>query len=214
VFDAHVIEELRCMARNGRSVADMARTAYRHSRVPFDQFAVPVIACFREAFAIGLHPLMDSLSNWISSGGTADDELELQLLPLIEATRSHWDFEPVLCAVVLQSFDIQRLAAFYTAVGIGLSEITTMTVDGQLTEPMRYAANVGGVEFTIRQSEPCQEPVRSVNIGFRIHDLDAAILRVTAMGGQILSPVHETAYGRRTVLEDPDGHRVELTDAQ
>ena len=47
--------------------------------------------------------------------------------------------------------------------------------------------------------------------GFRISNLDQTIATLEQSGAKIISPPKDTPWGRRAVVDDPDGHRVELT---
>ena len=50
-----------------------------------------------------------------------------------------------------------------------------------------------------------------VRLGFAVRSLDQAIEAAVAVGGKLLTPPEDSTWGRRAVLADPDGYRVELT---
>jgi len=51
---------------------------------------------------------------------------------------------------------------------------------------------------------------RDVMLNFRVDDLDALIVRISAAGGQMLGDVQEEPYGKFAWLVDPDGTKIEL----
>jgi len=54
-------------------------------------------------------------------------------------------------------------------------------------------------------------PTSSVRIGFAVPSVDEAYHALLATGGQSVSSPKDSARGRRAVVADPEGHRVELT---
>jgi lactoylglutathione lyase len=47
--------------------------------------------------------------------------------------------------------------------------------------------------------------------GWCVPDIDPAYAALVAAGGASVSPPKDSPWGRRAVVGDPDGHRVELT---
>ena len=47
-------------------------------------------------------------------------------------------------------------------------------------------------------------------VGFSVPSLDVAISALSDFPGVVLSPPKDSQWGRRAVVADPDGHRVEL----
>jgi len=48
-------------------------------------------------------------------------------------------------------------------------------------------------------------------IGFQIENIDKVVETLENSGMKILSPLQDNAWGRRVVIQDPDGRAVELT---
>ena len=61
-----------------------------------------------------------------------------------------------------------------------------------------------------------EQPVSTATrIGFVVADVDDVASRVGAVaGGKIVVVPKDSEWGRRAVVADPDGHRVELTNHQ
>lgn len=51
-----------------------------------------------------------------------------------------------------------------------------------------------------------------IRLGFTTVVLDAVLKAMTDYGGQIVTPATVTPWGRRAVLIDPEGHKVEITE--
>jgi len=49
-----------------------------------------------------------------------------------------------------------------------------------------------------------------VALSFSVDDIDAAVARFEAAGAKVLRGVADEAFGRRAVLEDPDGRTIEI----
>lgn len=112
--------------------------------------------------------------------------------------------------LVLRSADIHRSAAFYRALGL------PMVPERHGNGPEHYAAVADGFVFEVYPLGPGGAPTTGVRLGFRIDTADClAALAAAAVeaGGSVASAPHESPWGRRTVLRDPDGHTVELTVA-
>lgn len=65
--------------------------------------------------------------------------------------------------------------------------------------------------FEIYPLGDCDPPKASARIGFAVPSVDDAYTALLNAGGQSVSPPKDSPWGRRAVIADPDGHRVELT---
>jgi lactoylglutathione lyase len=113
---------------------------------------------------------------------------------------------PALSLVVLQSADIEAAKVFYSR--LGMSFVQEQYGQG----PRHYSAILGPLVLEIY---PCQEnnmptPVR---IGFHVARLDEILESLRVNGTRIIRPAQDSPWGRRAVVEDPDGNRVELASA-
>ena len=110
---------------------------------------------------------------------------------------------PTLALIVLQSADVESAKDFYSLLGMSFVE----EQHGQ--GPRHYSANLGGLVLEIY---PCQgsTSISSLRIGFRVPSLDRTLDMLRRRGARIVREAKDSPWGRRAVVEDPDGNRVEL----
>src|SRR5690349_21027793 len=112
---------------------------------------------------------------------------------------------PRLNLVVLRVADLERAVAFYRAVGI------TFERHAHGAGPQHYAAESGGFVFELYAATAEQPVNASTRVGFAVDDVDVIAARLAGIdGARIISPPKDSEWGRRAVVADPDGHRVEL----
>jgi len=107
--------------------------------------------------------------------------------------------------VVLRSTDIARAAQFYSKIGIQF----TRHQHGK--GPEHYAVQLGEAVFELYPLAPSGGPsTLGTRIGFSVPSLDTVIEALREYPTAITSPPKDSEWGRRAVLTDPDGHRIEL----
>ena len=107
--------------------------------------------------------------------------------------------------LVIRSPDIDRSARFYQLLGL------VFTKHAHGTGPVHYAAELGSAVFEIYPRGDEKDSTSRTRLGFRVPNLDQTIATLQQSGAKIVSSPKDTAWGRRAVVDDPDGHRVELT---
>lgn len=110
--------------------------------------------------------------------------------------------------VVLRSPDLARAAAFYT----GLLGIEFMR-HRHGTGPEHYAAELSGGVFELYPVSAEGLSTLGTRIGFRVPSVDKALERLAECPEAVVSAAKDSEWGRRAVVKDPDGHRVELVEA-
>lgn len=109
--------------------------------------------------------------------------------------------------LVLRAHDPARLAAFYSR--LGLNFVRHRHGSG----PEHFASeNAGGV-FEIYPAREPDGPSRQVRLGFAIADVRQTVAQLSASGVEIVTAPAASPWGLRAVVADPEGHRVELTEA-
>ncbi|MCI4326442.1 MAG: VOC family protein [Thermoplasmata archaeon] len=109
--------------------------------------------------------------------------------------------------------DLERSRQFYTA-GLGLVAGRTgrMAAGGvwlELTDPDSHAI----LELNFYPGEPpYREGDELDHLGFRVADLDGAVLRLTGLGARVRIPAFKEGESRLAFLSDPDGVWIELTE--
>jgi lactoylglutathione lyase len=113
---------------------------------------------------------------------------------------------PVLCnLIVLRSRDLDRAHSFYRA--LGLSFVRHSHGSG----PIHLASESAGQVFEIYPLTDDVAPTSSTRVGFAVPSVDAAYASLLTAGGISVTPPKNSQWGRRAVVADPDGHRIELT---
>ena len=113
---------------------------------------------------------------------------------------------PFLNLLVLRAPDIEEAQRFYTLLGI------SFTRHAHGTGPEHFAASVGSVVFEIYPQTESTKSTTSVRIGFKVRDLDDLLSRLAKGGAKVVSAPADSEWGRRAVVADPIGHKIELLE--
>ena len=112
-----------------------------------------------------------------------------------------------LCLAVLRSADIARAVAFYSRLGLRFSQ------HRHGSGPDHFSAELPGAVFEIYPAAPNGPSTLGTRVGFQVPSVDAALAALEDYHGAVLSPAKDSEWGRRAVVADPDGHRVELLES-
>lgn len=110
--------------------------------------------------------------------------------------------------VVIRSGNIDQAAVFYQQ--LGLSFIKHQHGTGL----EHFASDMGCITFEIYPCTPGTVPTTATRLGFQVTSVDAIVWELKKHGASIISPPANSPWGRRAVVADPDGHRIELTQLQ
>ena len=110
--------------------------------------------------------------------------------------------------VVIRSTDLSRAEAFYNVLGIFFEK------EAHGSGPEHLCGGAYGALLEIYPLAPNQRPTTSVRIGFSVDNVDADIERLTKLGIDVVKQPHDTKWGRRAVVRDPEGHTIELVTPQ
>jgi catechol 2,3-dioxygenase-like lactoylglutathione lyase family enzyme len=103
--------------------------------------------------------------------------------------------------LVLRCTDIERAREFYEALGL------VLVAEQHRAGPRHYSTTIGG---TVLELYPQRGPeTRGVRLGLSLSDLAAALSAVERVGGKVVRT--EAAQTPSAIVEDPDGHTIELT---
>src|SRR5690349_9833084 len=107
--------------------------------------------------------------------------------------------------VVLRSSDIVRAAAFYSCLGLQFSQ------HRHGNGPSHYACELpGGGVFELYPLSADGKSTLGTRVGFCVPSLDAALAALKDHADAVIAPATDSEWGRRAVVADPDGHRIEL----
>jgi lactoylglutathione lyase len=112
--------------------------------------------------------------------------------------------EVSLNLVVLRSPDLSRAASFYTCLGL------RFTKHQHGNGPEHFSAELPGGVFELYPLSANGLSTFGTRVGFTVPSLDAVIAALNDYPKAVVSPPNDTEWGRRAVVADPDGHRIEL----
>ncbi|MBC7809285.1 MAG: VOC family protein [Akkermansiaceae bacterium] len=108
--------------------------------------------------------------------------------------------------VVLYSHEPERLVKFYERLGL------TFDRHRHGAGAEHHAAELpGGTVFEIYPAKPDEAATR-VRLGFRVASVDDCVAELAAHGVTVVSKPKDSERGRRAVVADPEGNRVELIE--
>jgi catechol 2,3-dioxygenase-like lactoylglutathione lyase family enzyme len=125
--------------------------------------------------------------------------------------------------LVVRCSDFEKSLAFYRSIGLPMGRFR---VGG--CESTCAAAHVPGPDFALTASDPGADiPCTTIELlpvgdgqvaggmafGFFVSAVDAAVESALRHGGRVLTPAANWAYGRMAAISDPDGNRIELSEA-
>ena len=114
---------------------------------------------------------------------------------------------PVLNLVVLRSPDLNRAVAFYSKLGL------QFTKHRHGTGPEHFSAERAGTVFELYPQSADGPSTLGARIGFAVSSIDQTITALRDYPAAVVSPPKDSEWGRRAVITDPDGHRIELLQA-
>jgi len=107
--------------------------------------------------------------------------------------------------VVIRCAELDASARFYEA--IGLSFVRHRHGNG----PEHLASETPAMIFELYPLGD-HPPTVSTRIRFKVDDIDTTLTTILAHGATLVTPARDSPWGRRAVVADPDGHRVELVE--
>lgn len=108
--------------------------------------------------------------------------------------------------VVIRVVDRERAKAFYEQIGLAFVEHR----HGSGAE--HYSCEQDGVVFEIYPRQNSDDNTSATRLGFVVASLDATVSRLQESGAIIVTTPKASPWGRRAVVDAPDGHRIELTE--
>jgi lactoylglutathione lyase len=114
---------------------------------------------------------------------------------------------PSLNLVVIRSSDIERAVMLYSQLGI------TFTRQRHGNGPEHYSSQIEGIVFEIYPFTSNAGASTGVRLGFVVTALDQVIASLSRMGVKIVSHPKKGELGYKAVVEDFDGHKIELSES-
>lgn len=105
--------------------------------------------------------------------------------------------------IVIRVKDLETSKRFYEILGINFS------YEQHGKGEKHLSAILEGIVFEIYPSNNNID-TSAVRLGFRVSSVDKTIEELQAIETAIISPPKNSQWGRRAVILDPDGHKIEL----
>ncbi len=115
---------------------------------------------------------------------------------------------PSLHLLVLRAAELRATAAFYEAFGF------RFVAERHGAGPEHLASIATAESPLVLELYPasCAVDTQAVRLGFTVPHLATALERATAAGGSLVTAPRIGPHGRKAVVADPDGRRVELLE--
>jgi predicted enzyme related to lactoylglutathione lyase len=111
---------------------------------------------------------------------------------------------PALNLVVLRSSNLDRAMIFYSKLGLNFKK------HRHGTGAEHYSADLASGVFELYPQSGDGPSSLGTRIGFTVSSVDEAIKALAGYPTAVISPAKDSEWGRRAVVSDPDGHRIEL----
>ena len=105
--------------------------------------------------------------------------------------------------IVIRVEDLTRSKKFYEILGINFS------YEQHGKGEKHLSAVLSGIVFEI-YPRTNNVDTSGVRLGFRVPSVDKVIEDLKEIGVVVLSPAKDSEWGRRAVVLDPDGYKIEL----
>lgn len=117
---------------------------------------------------------------------------------------------PALNLVVLRTNFVHSMLRFYSVLGLKFVE------EKHGCGPIHYACELGTTVIEIYPKTDILPHEYSnsseIMLGFRVQALDPLLGTLREIDAVVVSLPHSSEWGRRAVVQDPDGRRIELTE--
>ncbi|MDJ0800874.1 MAG: VOC family protein [Calothrix sp. MO_167.B12] len=118
--------------------------------------------------------------------------------------------QPELSLVVLRTANVLEMLSFYRALGLRFEQ------ERHGSGVVHYACTLGTTTIEIYPgtdgSAPKPAQGGATMLGFRVEDIDKVLAQLQELGNVQQPTIQSTPRGRRIVLQDFDGRKVELTE--
>jgi len=101
-----------------------------------------------------------------------------------------------------------RAAAFYERLGLVFKQ------HRHGAGPEHFSAELDRMVFEIYPPAKDGASTVGTRIGFRVPSVDAAVAALSDFPGAVISAAKDSEWGRRAVVADPEGHKIELVQKE
>jgi len=105
-------------------------------------------------------------------------------------------------SVYVYTLDLERMRRFYEG-GLGVKP------DAQHGNWLPF--ELEGATFALHKlQDATPEVLQRVNLTFVVDDIEATVARFQSQGAKVLRGVADEAFGKRAIVEDPEGRTLEI----
>ena len=108
--------------------------------------------------------------------------------------------------LVLRASNIEQLARFYEAIGIKFEK--HRHGDG----PVHLGGTIDGLVFEIYPKRNESDDTTKVRFGLQVESIDSVLKQLEGFEYKVVTEPRDSPWGRRAVIDDIEGHRIELTE--
>jgi lactoylglutathione lyase len=105
---------------------------------------------------------------------------------------------------VIRSINLEESVKFYQMLGLNFEKHQ----HGNGLE--HFASNIGQVTFEIYPQTAQTGTTTGTRLGFQVLDVDSLVIGLQKEDVTVITKPSHSQWGRRAVVVDPDGHRIEL----
>ena len=109
--------------------------------------------------------------------------------------------------IVLRSADMESLAQFYSALFDN-----TLNKHRHGKGPEHFGTELEDLVFEIYAQRNKNDDTTSMRFGYLVDSIENTLERINGFAFTVISDPKDSSWGKRMVLDDPDGHRIELTE--
>ena len=108
--------------------------------------------------------------------------------------------------MVIYVADLEASKRFYESIGLRFAK------ERHGSGPEHYSADLEGVIIELYPLSPRANQKNQSRVGFSVQNVDDVVAGCQSSGGRLITAVKDSPWGRRAVVEDPDGHKIELLE--
>ena len=108
--------------------------------------------------------------------------------------------------LVLRAHDPERLVRFYGSFGLKFVE------ERHGIGAVHFSANAGAATVEIYPRQTPGDSTSHTRLGFTVQSLSQVLAAPEIELGQIVSLPRASPWGWRAIVEDPEGHKIELVE--
>lgn len=108
--------------------------------------------------------------------------------------------------LVIRVADLAKSRAFYEALGLSFHE------ERHGSGPIQLAAKLDGSVLELYPMTSSSLTTIGARFGLLALGIEGIVDRALTAGGSLVTAAADSPWGRRAVVADPDGHKIELTE--